>query len=428
MNIIYKYKSSIQNLGVYFLASLIPMVISLLINPLVALNMDPDDYAIVGYYNSFYSLLFPFITFYVFSFYTKRFFELEGEDFLNLRATITQSLVYLAILLSVVSLGVLFIYVHYFNKESSIAFFPYAYLSVLGIPLTGLYNLKLIDYKMQKNSKSFFTLSMSNSIVSVILIVILVIIFKYGALGRMIAAFGASLTLFIWCIIKDFPLFKIKFDWSVFKSMIKFVWPLSIAAMLNFFSTGYDRVFLERFGNVNELGYYVVAIQVVGYIAVFRNAISNTFQPDLYEAVVKRNWKRAIKFIALNLGTTLIVVVVFIILAPFVIDLLTAGRYIYSAKYARILALSQLSITLFYVFSEITVIIGLTKIPLINKTVGSMIIIFMFSLFISKWQFEGAAWGNVISYLILTALNIILLFIWKRRRFLEEIRYFMKFN
>ncbi|MHC1777000.1 MAG: lipopolysaccharide biosynthesis protein [Lentimicrobium sp.] len=414
-NIIERYKNSIANIGIYFLASLIPMLISLLINPLIALNMAPVDYAIVGFYNSFSSLLSPLISFYAYSYYTKRYFEVDSDELKKLKATIIQSLIYFSLLLSIISFLSLYLYMHFFNRNSAMPFFPFAFLSVFTLPLTGIFTLKLVDFKMQKKSKSFFKLSVSNGVIAVILSLLLVVICKYGAIGKLSATFGASLIMFLFCLYLEYDLIRTKFDWKIMKSMLIFVWPLIISTMLHFFSTGFDKVYLERLGNSSELGFYVVAGQTVGYIGIFSSAVSSTFQPDVYKAIVNKNWKNASKYIAVVLGSTLVIVLVFIVLAPYVIDLLTAGRYTYSAKYARILAFSQLTSSMYYVVTDITIVLGYTVLALVNKIFGVILTIAMYSFFISKWQFVGAAWGQVASYAVLMIVNIIFLIYWNNR-------------
>jgi O-antigen/teichoic acid export membrane protein len=417
-----KIKRSTANIGIYFLASFIPMLINLLVNPLIALNMNPVDYAIVGFYTSFSSLLAPLISFYAFNYYTKRYFELDKSELYKLKTTIMQSLIFFSILLSILCFISLYLYMHYFNKESATPFLPYAFLSVFMLPLTGLFTLKLTDYKMQKKSKSYFKLSLSNGLIAVFLSLFLVVLLKYGALGKLSASFVASLIMFLVCVYLDFDLFKFKFDWKIFKSMLVFVWPLIIGSMLHFFTTGYDKVYLERLGNPSELGYYVVAAQIVGFLSVFVAAIGSTFQPDIYEAVVKKNWNNASKYISIVLGSTFVVILGFVLLAPFVIDILTAGRYTYSTKYARILAFSQITSVMYFVTTEITIVMGYTVLSLVNKIIGVILTIGVYAVFISKWQFVGAAWGQVISFVILIIINIISLIYWDKKVKLRKIR------
>ena len=82
-----------KNLGIYLSASLIPMALSLLTNPWIAKNLPPVDYAIIGYYQGFNTLLTPFINFYLLHYYTKRFFETSDVERENLRATIFKTLI-----------------------------------------------------------------------------------------------------------------------------------------------------------------------------------------------------------------------------------------------------------------------------------------------------------------------------------------------
>lgn len=376
--------------------------------------MDPKDFAIVGFYTSFSSLMTPLISFYAFNYYTKRYFECNENERLNLKATIFKALIFLSLVLALICLFGLYFYMKKFNQESSTPFLPYALLSVFSLPLIGITTLKLTDYKMQKKSFAFFKLAVGKGIVLVLMTLLFVVILKYGALGKMSATFLAAFFIFVYCLYADFDLLKKKVDWAIMKSMIKFVWPLIIGSMLHFFTNGFDRVYLERIGNQSELGFYVVAVQIVGYIGVFRVAIADTFQPDIYKAIIHRNWKNASKYIIVLLSSTFVIVIIFLIFAPFLIDLLTAGRYTYSTKYARILAFSQLTQAMYFIVTEITIVLGYSKMALINKIVGVVITVIIYSIFISKWQFIGAAWGLTTSYLVLMAVNVLFLLVWTR--------------
>ena len=72
-------KDRIYAIGRYFMASLIPLVLNLASNPLVAQHMSAEDYAIVGYFKSYNSLILPVVLFYVLHYYTKRFYEVDME-------------------------------------------------------------------------------------------------------------------------------------------------------------------------------------------------------------------------------------------------------------------------------------------------------------------------------------------------------------
>ncbi|NLZ95790.1 MAG: hypothetical protein GX921_08205, partial [Bacteroidales bacterium] len=135
-----RFKSQIVNLSIYLLASLIPMLLALMANPSIAMNMSPEDYAIVGYYAAFNTLLAPLINFFLLHYYTKRFFELNDEERLILKATIFKALILFSLLLAVGSIVVLYFYIAIFNADSKIPFLPYAVMSVMVLPITGIYS------------------------------------------------------------------------------------------------------------------------------------------------------------------------------------------------------------------------------------------------------------------------------------------------
>lgn len=403
-----KYTKSISQ---YFGASFIPMLISLAINPLVALNMDPDDYAITGYYTSFSTFFSPLIVFYMLHYFTRKYYELDELGRTELRATLVKALIFFSGCISLFCLLGLFIYINFFNKESDMPFSPYAILTVLTLPITGIYSLMLTDLKMQRKSGGYLKLSLIASISLTFFTIIFVVLLKWGAMGKLLAPFVTNMIFFVLACYYYKDSLRIPFNKRLFKEMLVFCYPLTLAAMLNFFSNGYDRVYLERLGDNNELGYYSVGVQMAGYISIFQSAIGNTFQPDLFQAIAQKNKNKILKIILLLVGSTACVVVAYILVAPFVVKILTAGRYMMSVKYTQIIALSVLTSAMYFTVSQITVALGKSKITLVTKIITTIFSVMMFSYLIDHFAFIGAAWGMVLSFVVCLFVNLILLWL-----------------
>lgn len=405
-----------KNLSIYLSASLIPMVLSLITNPWIAKNLPPVDYAIIGYYLGFNTLLTPFINFYLLHYYTKRFFETSDAEREELRATIFKSLIYFSLALSIIAIGGLYIYTEIYNEKSQIAFFPYAIISVMSLPVVGIYSLSLTDLRMQRRSWDFFKLSVSNGVLVTVVTFLFVVTFKWGAIGKLSATLLATTTVFIYLLIKHRRLLAIPFNRTIFKTSVKFCFPLVLAAMLTFFSSGYEKVVLERMGNLIEMGIYVVGATIAGYISVFSKSIDDTFQPDIFQSIVKKDYGRCFKVIVTKIALISTIVIVFIATAPYVIDILTAGRYTSSVGYAQIIAISSITSMLYYSFSQVTVAMGYTSITLVNKIIGSILSIIAYTILIDKFGAYGAAWGVVLSYIFFFVGNVILVFIKKKKQ------------
>lgn len=406
-----KFRGHIKHLGIYLLASLIPMVISVLLNPLIALNMSPSDYAIVGYYTAFNTLLAPIITFYLTHYYTKKYFEYEDDRRRALKSTIFKTLISLSFGVTLVLFFGLYGYSAIFNHNSEIPFMPYALIAVFTLPLIGIYSLTLVEFRMQRKSKSFFILSVSNGLLSSLMIVLLVVLLKFGATGKLIATFSGSLIIFIVCLVLNKDLFRYKFDRTIFKESVIFCAPLVIADILSFFSGGYDKVLLERGGNLTTLGIYVVGVSIASYLNVFTNSINDTFQPDVFQSIVKKNYRKCAKIIFVKIALITVVVAAFILAAPFLIRLLTAGRYVASTPYAMIVSLSCITSMLYYSFSQVTIARGYTTVTLLSKILGSILCVFLYQILISRFGAIGAAWGIVLSFAIFFIGNLFLFII-----------------
>lgn len=401
-------KGYIKQLSHYFSASLIPMLLSLLINPLVALNMDPEDFAIVGYFTSFSTLIAPVIAFYMIHFYNKRYFELDEQGREHLRALLYKALISFSFGVTAVCLVVLLIYVK-FVADIDFKTFPYLYMAVMAIPFTGIYNLELTDYKMRRESKPFLYLSVAKGVVSVLMILLFVVLLKWGATGKLLAPLVVEIGFFIYLLLKHIDIWKIKTTVRELQPVLKFCWPLALGAALGYFSNGYDKAMLEPLGNVDEFGYYCVGISIAAYLSVFTTSISSTFQPDTYESIIQNDTKRFVKVVAVRIGLTLVVVAAFVLLCPLVVKILTAGKYMAAVPYARISAFVALTSSIYYLINDYSIAKGRPQLYLITTAIGVMAIVGLMPVFVQHFSYAGGAMMNVLSFVLLFIINWALL-------------------
>ena len=404
----------------YFRSTLVVAVIQVCINPLMAKNLSPEDYATIGYFSSFNLLLTPLITFFLTNFYTQRYFKVSETERENVKATVMKLAIYLSFAMAVISIIGLYIYHVLINKSSDIPFSPYAFLTIFAIPFTGLYSLKLTEYRLKREARNFAFVTIANGVLAAILAITFVVIVKWGAFGRLFATILGNAIVFGIMFFWERKYLRGRLDWNIVKEVFHFCWPLAIAGMLSFFNAGFDRVLLERLGNLSELGYYSVGVQIAGYLTIFSNAVNSTFQPDIYECYAKKNYKKLIMYIGIIVGSITVCASVYIVLAPYIIDLLTAGRYVYSAHYSQIIALSTITAAIYYSSSQVSIAMGYTKLLMTVKILGGVLSAVSFILLIRYFEFEGAAVGNVVSYLLYFVINILALWIFKRKELKQK--------
>lgn len=400
-----------KNLSIYFGASLIPMALNLITNPLIAMNMSPEDYAIVGYYTSYSSLIGPIIVFYLVHYYIKEYFRRDENSRLQLKAMIAKALIFFSSAISVVCFGILFIYLAAIRKDFNLPILPYLALMVFALPLTGLLALEQAQFRMDRQATAYFKLTVANGALAVVLSLVFVVLLKWGALGKLLGILVCNLIIFFILVAKYWDLLKFKIPIKQFFPVLSFCLPLALSATLGYFNQGFSTTYLESLNMTTQYGIYVVGMTIGLYLTTFSTAINNTFQPDLYESIAKRWWKRYIKVCALQISLISAIAIIFIIAAPYIIGVLTANRYVQSTPYAQIVSLASVSSSIYYIINNFSIATDRPKLYLYTTIIGSAIIILAMPLVVNKFQFIGGAWMIVISYIIFAIINCILLLI-----------------
>ncbi|NLF43950.1 MAG: hypothetical protein GX587_14755, partial [Bacteroidales bacterium] len=154
------------------------------------------------------------------------------------------------------------------------------------------------------------------------------------------------------------------------------------------------------------LGLYNVAFQVTGYLGLFGTSLNSTFQPDVYESIANKNKKKTVRIILAIITMNLIPIMIFILFAHNILDILTFGRYTDATQYAQILSLSNVSSGIYFATTSILTGYGYSKIVLANKIVGSLLSVCLFVYLINNYGFIGAAWGQVLSFLLMAFIAV----------------------
>ena len=395
-----------RSVGTYFAASLIPMLLMALVNPLLALNMSPEDYAVYGYYNSFTALITPVIVFYMLHYYSKRYYEISPEDRVRLKAMLFKALIFFSAAVSIVCLALLYVYLRLFNADLEFPVFPYLALVVFTIPLAGIFKLEQTEYRMSRNPGGFFRITVISGIILVAANLLFVVVIRWGATGKLLAPLVTNLMVFIWLVIRHRGLFRIHTGWPEFRNVLVFCLPLAAGAALGYFFNGFDRTYLEGIGDVREYGYYIVGAQIAGYLNVFATAVTSTFQPDIYEAIAKNDRRALWRSCIMQIGLIAVTVAVFIIFCPLIIKLLTAGRYVDSTIYARIVSVSVVTSAIYYVINNYTIAKGYPRIYLYTTLIGSAATVAAYPPVVGQFGFVGGAVMVGMSFVMLAAVNL----------------------
>lgn len=397
-----QYKIYLKSSFLYLFSSLFTSVIGILVNPFMAKNLSPEDYAIMGYFNSFSQIILPILNFSLISYYLRNYYKIPDE-----RKQIVSDTILIALLVyGFVALTLTCVVFYYYCRLSKISFsfYPFALLTFAPIYLGNFATLYLVNCRLKREAGRFSTMTILSALLGTLLAILLVVICKYGATGRLLATLLASVVTAAYCFKQLFG--KLQFDFAVIKEAFRFGWPLSLSSMLWYFLSGVDRAMLEKLHDSYTFGFYNVGMQIAGYLAFFYTAIAQTFEPDIYRAIAENKKRKLVKIILGILSLNAIPNIIFILFAPLIIGLLTYDRYTGASGFAQILALKNISVALYYSLNSVVIGYGFTKSHLMLMIIGAIINFIVYKYLILNFAFCGAAWGQVVSMIIMSALSI----------------------
>lgn len=395
-----------KNAGLYFASSLFVALVGVLLNPLMAMNLSPIDYAILGYYSSFNLLLMPLLHFCTMTYYARQYYFTNELDRDKLGNTILLSMNLMGFVALVV-FSVVFYFVNEYMGNKELPYLPYAVLTFLQLYIGNNTTFYLTKLRICRKAKRYALISISQCIVSNFLAVLLVVYYKEGALGKLVAVLSSSAIFACYSFHKS--LTKWEIDKNVLKAALKFGMPLTISALFWYCLSGIDRLFLGQLNEVKQLGVYNVGITIAAYMQIVFTTLNSTFEPDIYQSIAQKRRAKLFVIVSTIIGTVAVCNLAFIVFSPILINLLTAGRYIASVSFVRILSLSNIAMACYYTVVYVIIGSGYVKGELFVRVTGATLSVLSYWLLIRHYHFIGAAWGQVLSFTMLTVIGLLYL-------------------
>ncbi len=402
-NFIAKYSLYIKSASIYLIASVFSASVKILVNPLLAKNLSHTDYAISGYFSSFSILFLPLLTFMIFAYYQKSYYQISDERRELLTNTIVLTLSLLGTIVSLIILAGLFLFFKITDVE--LPFWPYALFLIYQIVFNNFLTLLQVNYRLKRESKKYALLTIISSLFWVAFAIVLVVLLQLGAKGSMLSNLIVAIILGIYSI--SITLTKIEFDFSIFKDILRFCWPLTLSALMWYFLSGIDSAMLEKLNDTKTFGLYNIGLGLSSALGMFYTAIAQTFEPDIYKAIAANKIKTIFFIISIIIIINAIPVFIFILFSKPITYILTAGHYTMASTFAQILSLKNISMGMYYSVLTIVVGFGFTKIDLVLRVLGAIFSIFLYKYLIHNYGFIGAAWGQFISFLFMSTLGIL---------------------
>ena len=222
-----KIPKILTNSALYSLTTLLQKGIGFFLLPLYTAFLTPDDYGIVNVVTSVSSFLSVLIMMSLTGAATRFHYRNTDENYRKvLWGTITT-----IVIISSLGWGAVFFTFHKFLVDpfiGEVEFFPYAVIGLANVIITPLYLLFQSSLQARQEALHYSINTFSNFIVHLGLAVLLIAVFKLGAVGMLLANVITSLLFFIYVLISYIPKIKMGIDKPIAKKALKYSLPFSI--------------------------------------------------------------------------------------------------------------------------------------------------------------------------------------------------------
>lgn len=271
----------IGNSAVYTLGNVVPQAMNMFLLTVFSRYLSPAEFGIFAYTTSICSFLAIVGHLSLQSYLARHWADCGAEDARRrlLGTMFAFVLVYNAVLLALelVALPVIFR-----ALDAQVPFEPYMRLALLSTVIEIIGAIPLAYFLVREQAARFVSLALSQTLLSGGLSFYLVVVAGTGVLGRYYGALGANLVLLVAYLAIIARVGAWAWDWARIRHVVAFSLPLSAAALLALMTTMSDRLILERFVSLDQLGVYALGFSIAYGLNSLSSGVRRAIEPQVY--------------------------------------------------------------------------------------------------------------------------------------------------
>jgi O-antigen/teichoic acid export membrane protein len=323
----------VKNTSIYTISDILNKMVPFVLLPVLTRYLTPEDYGIIAMFFVFTAILGIVMTLETNTAISVNYFKISRK---KLKVYIANILLIIAIATSITFIFML-IFSSWFTQILAIPT-EWLFIGIIVTLLQFITTINLVLWQSEHNPVPLGIYQISQTIVNLSLSLILIIGFKMGWEGRLIALATASILFgmmsFVFLFKRDYLEFKV--NKKDIKDALKFGVPLLPHALSVWFRTGIDRVFLTSLVSASATGVYTVGFQIASVITILTTAFNKAYAPHLFEKLKKiteSEKHKLVKYAYIYFFGLLLLATVLSLSAPFLIDIFLGKSFLSSKKY-----------------------------------------------------------------------------------------------
>lgn len=400
-------KKLAKNTLLYSIGTLLPQVAAFLLLPIYLKFLSPSDYGILNSVQVISSILVIIYTLSIDKAIYRLYFDFKTEklkkDFLGT--------IFIAVSVSVILVTlVLFMFPKILGSiYKSINFYPYISLAVIASSLATFIIIPRSVYFVQEKANKVVLISLSEFFLRNIFIFIFVVYLSKGVEGYLLGQIIGSAILTPFFLYITSKQINFTFVRSYAISSLKYCIPMLPTLVTAWSMSTIDRVFIERYFGINDVGIYSLGYKIAMLVTVITGAFYKAYNPYYFKLASTGLREEVLPQLKKTNTVYLVLVIIAGSMLAFfskeIIYIFFDPVYLKTYKVIMIISLA-------FAISSFTGIFNLaiyqekkTMFLMYVNLASCFINIGLNFIFISKYGVIGAAWATVITYLVVNFLS-----------------------
>ena len=281
----------LKNLSLYAIGDILPKAVGLFLLPIYTRYLSPADYGLV---QSMGAISWFLIILFTFSFdrsLSRLYFDCKTEkDKKDLLGTIF----YFIFVISTSLLGLLFVFQNVVGLIfQSIDFYPYYVYTIFASYFLGFQALISMYLQVRKKAGLFVLLAGVKTLLNIVLGILFVIVLNGSAEGMLKATMLTPLIMLPFYLFYSIRISNITIKRDHLKSICLFSLPLIPTLIGAWILSLSNRLFIERYLSLDDVGIYSMAATIVTLYLIFSDSIRKAYFPIYFELAGRANQKLA---------------------------------------------------------------------------------------------------------------------------------------
>lgn len=271
-----------KNTTIYAIGDIVPKLLAFISFPILTRYLSPEDYGILSYINTVNIFLSSLGFLCLNTYYLVYYFRVGSEEE---KRKLLGNLTIFVIGFNIILLGFMFLFgsqvLHLLG--SKIDFYPYMAIGVL----TCFFNLFPILpsalFRVQERPLPLTILNILRGVIGLAITLYLVVVLDYKVLGVLYANLAVTIIFALIFFLITVRHVAWNINWTQIKFGLKFALPLLPGAISYQLTLMSDRIFIDKYVNLEALGIYSVAATLAMILNIISYASYKAFEPYFFK-------------------------------------------------------------------------------------------------------------------------------------------------